>query len=311
MKFTTQFKKMTNKNGLIGLILCALLCIQKNAAAQELKAQVQVVAQQVTNVDPTVFQELEKSCTQFLNNTKWTTDNFSIEERIECSFLINITKAPSVDAMEGNLQISFRRPVYGSSYFTTILNIKDDDFAISYQPFQVMEFSEQSNLSNLTSILAFYAYYILGLDYDSFSPEGGSIYYKKAQNIVLNAQSSSAKGWKSFESQRNRYWMVDDLLNPAFKSYRQMLYDYHRSGMDNFSTDFAKSRKVAIDALATMDNIYKQRPNAFLIQIFLNAKRDEALALCKEAPKDEIQAIVPIMAKIDGAFASKWTELLK
>jgi hypothetical protein len=276
-----------------------------------LKAQVQVVAPQIANVDPNIFKQLETSCNQFLNNTKWTSDIFAPEEKIECSFLINITESPSSDYYKGTIQVSSRRPVYASSYTCSMLNIKDEDFNINYIPFQVMEFSEQSNLSNLTSILAFYAYYVIALDYDSFSPEGGSPYFKKAQNIVLNAQGSSEKGWKSFENNRNRYWMVDDMLNPAFKTYRQMMYTYHRQGFDLFAQDYVNARKTAMESLKSMEEIYKQRPNAFLLQIFFNAKRDEAISMLKDAPKNEIQPVVQAIAKIDGAFASRWTDLLK
>ncbi|MCX7767517.1 MAG: DUF4835 family protein [Flavobacteriales bacterium] len=279
--------------------------------AQELRADVKVQYTAITNVDPNVFKELEKSVRDFINNTRWTTDVFQPEERIECSFFINVLENRGNDTYKASLQVSARRPVYGSTYYTPLLNIQDQDFVFTYVPFQFMEYSEQAYLSNLTGVLAFYAYYILGLDYDSFSLEGGTPYFKKAQNVVLNAQGSDAPGWRAQENFRNRYWMVEDMLNAAFKDYRKFMYEYHRNGLDQFYNDFENKRRKALEAAKLMDNVFRQRPNGVLLQIFLNAKRDELLAMCKDAPKSEIADFVNAMAKVDGAFTSKWTDLLK
>ncbi|MCS6981160.1 MAG: DUF4835 family protein [Flavobacteriales bacterium] len=279
--------------------------------AQELRADVKVQYTAITNVDPNVFKELEKSVRDFINNTRWTTDVFQPEERIECSFFINVLENRGNDTYKASLQVSARRPVYGSTYYTPLLNIQDQDFVFTYVPFQFMEYSEQAYLSNLTGVLAFYAYYILGLDYDSFSLEGGTPYFKKAQNVVLNAQGSDAPGWRAQENFRNRYWMVEDMLNAAFKDYRKFMYEYHRNGLDQFYNDFENTRRKALEAAKLMDNVFRQRPNGVLLQIFLNAKRDELLAMCKDAPKSEIADFVNAMAKVDGAFSSKWTDLLK
>lgn len=283
----------------------------RNAAAQELRADVKVQFTAITNVDPNVFKELEKAVRTFLNGTRWTTDVYQPEEKIDCSFFINVLENRGNDTYKATLQVSARRPVYGSMYYSPLLNIQDQDFVFTYVPFQFMEYSEQAYLSNLTGVLAFYVYYILGLDYDSFSPEGGTPYFKKAQNVVLNAQGSDAPGWKAQENFRNRYWMVEDMLNAGFKDYRRFMYEYHRLGLDQFATDFENKRRVALDAARLIDNVFRQRPNGVLLQIFLNAKRDELLSLCKDAPKGEIESFVNTMARVDGAFASKWTDLLK
>lgn len=282
------------------------------AAAQELNATVKVTSQKITNMDPSIFKALETSVKQFLNNTRWTSDVYGPEERIECSFLINITDAPSSDYFSGEITVSSRRPVYGSAYYCTMLNHKDELFSFSYVPFQPMEFSETSFLNNLTSVLSFYAYIIIGIDYDSFSPEGGSPYFNKARQIVQNAQQTSEAGWKSFDKAgRNRFTLSDDILNPAFKSYRTFLYKYHREGFDRFYNDFATGRKNAIDALTGIEEIFKQRPNSFLLQVFFNSKRDEAINMLKDAPKAETTNIVQIMRKVDGAYASRWDEISK
>lgn len=282
------------------------------AEAQELNATVKVTSQKITNMDPSIFKALETSVKQFLNNTRWTSDVYAPEERIECSFLINITDAPSSDYFSGEITVGSRRPVYGSAYFCTMLNHKDELFSFSYVPFQPMEFSETSFLNNLTSVLSFYAYIIIGIDYDSFSPEGGSPYFNKARQIVQNAQQTSESGWKSFDKAgRNRFTLSEDILNPAFKNYRTFLYKYHREGFDRFYNDFATGRKNAIDALMGIEDIFKQRPNSFLLQVFFNSKRDEAINMLKDAPKTETTAIVQVMRKVDGAYASRWDEISK
>lgn len=296
----------------ITLILLSVLLISLQTEAQELKATVKVVAQKVTDVDPTIFAALESSVQQFLNNTRWTTEVFAPEERIECSFLINITDAPSQETFKGDITISSRRPVYGSAFFCSMFNHKDPDFSFSYVPFQPMEFSETSFLNNLTSVLSFYAYIIIALDYDSFSPEGGSPYFTKARQIVQNAQQAPETGWKTFDNAgRNRFVLSEDFLNPAFSSYRTFNYKYHREGFDHFYNDFEKARPKAIEALAQIEEIFKQKPNSFLLQVFFSAKRDEAINMLRDAPLVEKQALVTIMRKVDGANASRWDELLK
>lgn len=280
--------------------------------AQELNATVKVTAQKITDVDPTIFTALETSAKQFLNNTRWTNDVFSSEERIKCSFLINVTEAPSADYFKGEITIVSNRPVYGSTFECNLFNHKDVRFNFNYVPFQPMEFSETSFLNNLTSVLSFYAYMVIGLDYDSFSPEGGTPYLNKARQIVQNAQQSPEDGWKAFDAGgRNRFTLAEDMLNPAFSDYRTFLYTYHREGFDHFYNDFDNARRKTIEALLTMEGIHKQRPNSFLLQVFFNSKRDEAINLLKDAPKSETTNLVQVMKRIDGANSSRWDEILK
>ena len=295
------------------LSICILLVTLSGAAnAQELNATVKVTAQKITNMDPSIFKALETSIKQFLNNTRWTSDVFSAEERIECNFLINILDAPSSDYFQAEITVGSRRPVYGSAFYCTMLNHKDEQFNFNYVPFQSMEFSETSFLNNLTSVLSFYAYMIIAIDYDSFSPDGGSPYFNKARQIVQNAQQSSEGGWKSFDKAgRNRFTFSEDILNPAFKNYRVFLYKYHREGFDNFYTDFQNSRRKAIEALMGIEEIFKQKPNSFLLQIFFNSKRDEAINMLRDAPKVETTNLVQVMRKVDGAYASRWDEIMK
>jgi hypothetical protein len=296
------------KTSLLLLLFISVL----SAEAQELNATVKVMYQKVTDVDPSIFKALETSVTQFLNNTRWTSDVYGPEERIECSFLINITDAKSPESFVAELTVGSRRPVYGSAFFCSMLNVKDMDFDFTYVPFQPMEFSETSFLNNLTSVLSYYAFIILAMDYDSFSPDGGSAFYTKANQIVQNAQQTPELGWKSFDSGgRNRYTLSEDLLNPAFKNFRTFLFKYHREGFDHFYNDFEKSRTKAIEALLSIEEIFKQRPNSFLLQVFFNSKRDEAINMLKDAPLIEKQNLVQVMRKVDGANASRWDELLK
>ncbi len=286
-----------------------------NLYAQEINCRVSVFSQQLSQsnstIDHSIFRELEKQILDFMNNRKWTSDQFEVFERIEMNIMINVTESPSTDNYRGNLQIQSRRPVYNSTYSTTIFNFRDEDFSFTYVPFQPFEFSESANLSNLTSVLAFYAYYIIGLDYDTYSLEGGSPHFSRAQNIVANCQGAPERGWKAFENNRNRYWLLEDYLNPAFKNIRKVMYEYHRLGFDKFSTEFETERKNVLESLRQLDEIYRQRPNAFILQIFFASKREEILSLMKDAPKQEIQTLVPILAKLDGANAGRYTSLLK
>jgi len=298
------------------LYIFSFLGLSAALQAQELNAKIKISYQQALQknsaIDPSIFAALESSIKQFMNNTRWTTEVYSPEERIQCSFVINLTDAPASDRFTGELTVVSNRPVYGSNFECNMLNTKDLNFDINYVPFQAMEFSETSYINNLTSILSFYAYMIIAIDYDSFAPEGGSNYHNKARQIVQNALQSGEKGWQPNDNAgRNRFAFSEDMLNPAFKAYRTFLYKYHREAFDHFYNDLPNARKKAIEALMGIEEIYKQKPNSFLLQIFFNSKRDEAINMLKGAPKSETVALVQVMRKIDGAFSSRWDEISK
>src|ERR1044071_7150068 len=190
-----------------------------------------------------------------MNNSKWTNDIYSPEERINCSMFINITEKLSTDEYKATLQIQSTRPVYKSSYNTVLLNHNDADFQFHYVEFQPLDFSINQYMSNLTSVLGYYAYVILAMDYDSFSLNGGTPWWQKAQTIVANAQNAPEKGWKSMESTKNRYWLVEDMLQPSFAPLRDCIYKYHRLGFDVMYQDVAAGRAVVLELLKELEAI--------------------------------------------------------
>lgn len=279
---------------------------------QELNCQVQVASQQVQATDKQIFQNMQKDIFEFMNNTKWTNHVFNIEERIECSFLINITSWDMTDKFEGTIQITARRPVFNSSYNTVLINFIDKDFEFRYSDYTPLEFSETTHKSNLTSVLAFYAYVILGLDYDTFSKNGGTEFYQKAENIVNNAQSDpNAKGWKAFEGNKNRYWLVENILNPTFAPLRECLYQYHLLGLDKMHKQVNTGRTSVLDALYKLEKVHSQKPTAFLLQLFFQAKSDEIVNIFSESFQQEKVKAANLLKKIDPANSSKYNNILK
>ncbi|MDD5572021.1 MAG: DUF4835 family protein, partial [Bacteroidales bacterium] len=206
------------------------LCIY----AQELNCNVQIVSDKIPGSDKKIYETLRMSIWEFMNNRKWTNNIFKNEERIECSILINLTERNN-DEFSGTIQIQVRRPVYKTTYNTVLLNFIDKDFNIKYVESQPLDYTDNTYISNLTSILAYYAYVIIGLDYDTFSLYGGTPFYEKAQAIINLTQSIQEKGWKSFESMKNRYWLLENLTNQNYKAFRESMYKYHRVGMDVMS----------------------------------------------------------------------------
>lgn len=281
--------------------------------AQELMARVEVNVTgsgEIANVDKNVWTALQTQCNTFLNNTKWTTDVFEQSEKIECNFLINLKNAVSTNKYSGTLTVTARRPVYGSSHHTPSINILDEDFTIEYQLNQVFDYSSTTYLNNLSSILSFYAYIIIGLDYDSFTSNGGAPYFQKALQIAQLAQTSSGdKAWAPQASKlRNRFVLVEELNSPSYDVFHKFMYDYHRKGFDQFITDFDPARVIVFNSLKSLENLYTQKSTSYLLYLALNAKRDEAFNLIKDAPKNESAELVKVMNKIDPANASRWNK---
>lgn len=277
-----------------------LLLFAGNATAQELNCQVQVLSPQIQGTtEKRIFENLQKSIFEFMNNTKWTTDVVSTEERIVCTMVLTISEK-SGDQCKGNLSIISQRPVYKSSYPScNLINYNDPDIQFSYIEFQPLDFSISNHLSNLTSILAYYSYVILALDYDSFSPNGGTPYWQKAQTIVSNAQNTPEKGWKSAESLKNRYWMVDNMLSPIYAPIRNCMYKYHRLGFDVMYNDVNGGRAAVMEALLSLEKIHEQRALSWPMQLFFNAKKDEIIKLFSGGLVDEKAKIVPVLQRID------------
>lgn len=278
--------------------------------AQELNCQVQVQAPQVNNVDPSRFQLLEEVVREFMNSRKWTNDYFEIEERIECNLLITVNSAQSQNSFSGTIQIQSSRPVYNSDYNSPVLTVNDGDFDFNFLDNAMVQFSIDQHRDNLSSVLAFYAYMMIGMDYDTFSPEGGTEYFLKAQTIVANAQNSGAAGWKASEGQRNRYWLVENILSQTFRPLRACLYYYHRQGFDKMYNDVEDARKTISDAIIEMRNIHRIKPSSYNVQLFFAAKNVELVKLFQDAPELEIQRILPILKELDPGNIQRYEQAL-
>jgi hypothetical protein len=288
------------------LFLCSIA-----AMAQELNCTVQVLTPAIQESNKQIYETMQTQIRDFMNNHKWTSDQFLNQERIECSIIINITERTSTDEFKATIQVQSRRPVYKSSYYTPMINHQDNDFTFRYVQDQLLEFDENSITSNLMATLAYYSYIVIAFDYDSFSLEGGTPYFAKAQTIVNNCQNLADRGWKAFESQRNRYWLTENAMNVEFKPLRACLYRYHRLGFDKMSDAVADGRKVALDALKELRKVYNDRPNSFFMQFFFNAKADEIVNLFSQAPPDDKNQAVQLLTVIDPGNINKYNNIGK
>ena len=283
-----------------------LMYISLGADAQELFCNVQVTSSQIQTSDRKVFQTLQTAIYEFVNNTKWTSASIKNEERIECTFLINVKERVSNDEYKASIQVQSTRPIYGTSYKSTMLNYLDNNFRFRYLEYQSLEFNENAHISNLTSVLAYYVYMVLGLDFDTFSEYGGAPYYIKAQNIVNKAQNAREIGWKAFESDKNRYWLVHDLLDTRYEKIHDCYYRYHRLGMDLMSDKADDGRYEITEALHELRSIYQNNPSAFILKIFFDAKADEITKIYSEAFPNEQARVIKLLTEIDPANSTKY-----
>jgi hypothetical protein len=294
------------------ILLCIVLGVLGfGAAAQDLNARVQVLSPKIQSSNKRIFQTIETAMKDFLNGRKWSNDPILPQERIECTFVLNVTSWDGSSNFSGELQVQSTRPVYGSAYNTTLLNINDKDIDFTYNEGQTIDYTDQSFQSNLSSIMAFYAYIIIGVDYDTFSRYGGSPYFANAQTVVNNAQTSSFKGWKAFDSNINRYWLSENLNNQAYAPLRSFMYDYHRNGLDVMADDQSKARKEITSLLPTLQQINRQRVGSMFPLIFYTAKSDELVSIYTKAePDDRLQAM-NLLLQADPANGNKYQTLQK
>lgn len=280
--------------------------------AQELNCQVQVLHQKIQGVNEKYFENMQTALYEFMNNTRFTDQVFGQTERIECSILINITQQITSEKFSATLQVQSRRPVYGSTYFTTILNHKEKEngFTFNYLDQQELTFNENS-YNNLTSVLAFYAYLIIGLDYDTFGQEAGTIWLEKARKIVSIAQSAEEQGWRAYEDSKenNRYWIVETLLNDSYKPYRRAMYRYHRLGLDIMYDKIDYGRTELVESLIQMKKVYNAKPGLFILTLFFNAKSDEIINIFNESYPNEKTRVYDIVKELDLANVDKYKSL--
>ena len=293
------------------LLVILPLFIIFQLSAQELNCVVNVQARQIEGSERVVFDEMRKAVFQLVNGRKWTKEEYETYERIDCSILITLEERLGTNQFSGNIQVQASRPVYSTDYKTPIMNIRDEDFVINYNQFEPLLYNEGTYSGELATILAFYVYMILGYDYDSFSLEGGTTYFQEAQRIVNNAQSSPERGWKAFEGQRNRYWLIENALSARFKPLRKTYYDYHRMGMDEMQQNLQKGRTTITNTLKGLKPVHNVNPSSYNMQAFFNAKMQEILNLYREASEQEIREITELLITIDPGNANNYEKLRK
>ncbi|TNF40231.1 MAG: DUF4835 family protein [Bacteroidetes bacterium] len=293
----------------ISVFIIVLMLYTTNVFAQELRCNVTVSAQRIQGANQNLFQTMQSDIYEFMNNRKWTDHIYSYDEKLRCNIMILLEEQLSADEFRGTIQVQLIRPVFDSSYETTILNIKDNDFRCRYVEFQPLEFNETSNRENLTNILAFYAYVILGYSYDTFSLEGGTPYFEKAQAIVNNSQNLPVKGWKSFESERNRYWLLENIMNKSYSDFRRCMYNYHRNGLDLMSQRVEEGRANIAESLRDLQKVFRKRPSTYILQMFFDAKSDELVNVFSKSYPDERSRVLAILNEIDPSNGNKYSKI--
>ena len=288
-----------------------IFCCALGLSAQDLNARVQVLTPKIQTSNKRVFQTLENAMKDFLNGRKWAADQILPAERIDCTFTVNITAWDGSSAFSAELQVQSSRPIYNSSYTTTLMNVSDKDFDFTYTEGQTIDYTDQTFQNNLSAVMAYYAYVIVGMDYDSFAKFSGSPYFAAAQNIVTNAQSTSFKGWKAFDSNLNRYWLVENLNNKIYSNLRSFMYDYHRNGLDLMADNATKGRKVIAGILPVLSQIDRQRIGAMWPTVFFSAKADELVSLFSNAGLQEKNQAMNVLSAADPANGNKYQLLQK
>lgn len=278
---------------------------------QELNCRVIVDAQQVQTTERAVFSEMETEFAQFLNTTKWTSDEFEEEEVITCNLLITISEMPSIGVFSASVQILSSRPIYNSSYESVIMNFADRDWQFEYVQSQPLQFNENSFINNITSLLAYYAYIIIGFDYDTFSELGGSPYFDKAFEIVNIAQNSNYPGWQQFNSVRNRYWLVENLRSPQLEPLRKAYYSYHRNGLDMIMEDREEAETTIVQALGEIQKANRARPRSILLISFMDAKSEELIQVFTESPLPTKRQVYNLLNNIDPARTDQYKALIE
>ena len=267
--------------------------------AQELNCTVTVIAPQISNVDVSRFDALEDGIREFMNGRRWTNDNFEFEERIECTLQLTVNESIGSTVFKGSMQVQSSRPVFNSDYNTPVLLVNDGDIQFEWLDNSTILFNPGQHRDNLSSLLAYYAYMILGMDYDTFSLEGGTPHFLQAQAIVANAQNAGERGWKASQGKQNRYWLVENHLSQTFRPVRICLYNYHRKGLDVLFQDVEGGRLTIAESLIDMRSTNRIRPGSYNIQVFFLSKSDEIINIFSPAPDAERGRLLPILKQLD------------
>ena len=293
---------------LFGLLLSAF------ASAQELNCKVNVNAEQIDGSNKAMFQTLQQSITEFVNTTRWTDMVYAESERIDCSMMFIVNSVTTDGMVNATLQVQSRRPVYGTSYSTTLINMKDDDCQFAYQEYDRIEYQPTQFTTNLSAIVAYYCYLIIGYDLDSYSRLGGTPCFQQCENIVGGAQSASITsgeqtGWKAFGSTRNRHVLSNNLMDEAFTDFRNYFYQYHRLGLDIMSTNVTNGRATISEGMSVLKTAKQARPASFIVSAFMDAKNDELINLFSKATDNEKKSFLTLMESVDPTRITQYEKV--
>lgn len=294
---------------LVGLVFL-LTAISGGSKAQELRCQVDVVTRQVEINNPQLFRTMERTVRRFMNNNNWTDKDLTGQEKIKCNLVINISQVEGQQDFQASARIKSSRPVYGSTYTSSILNYFDEAFNFKYRENQRLNYTRGSFSSNLSSLLAYYAYLIIGLDFDTFGPEGGTPYYRRAEGIANVARSGPFKGWKA-QSNNSRVRFVDDLLSARFENFRKALHQYHRKGLDQMYEETDKGRKQVFQSLQKLEKLNNSVPNSFLMRQFFEAKNEEIGNIFSKGSSRQKSRVINILQKLDASNLSQYKQAIQ
>ena len=290
---------------LILILICFASSLVLNA--QELNCTITVNSDQLSQGDLPIFKTLERSLNDFVNKNKWSNRNFKESERVNAQMFITITKYES-NRFEGNIQIQSSRPVYNTSYETSVFNYKDNALTFEYIEFQPLVFNENVYESNLVGVIAYYINIMLGMDADTFSLEGGTEHYRMAQQITTQAQGTNYKGWDATEN-RSRFVLIDDLMSNTYREYRVAMYNYHRKGLDILGDNNSTGKQVIAGTMKLFETMQKRRPNAFLTQTFFDAKNEEIQNIFSDGPKVDIVKLKETLNRVAPYYSSTWNDI--
>ncbi len=291
------------------LLVCWIL-----ATGQELNCRVIVNDERIQTTERAIFREMEVAFSDFMNNTKWTNEEFKTHERINCNIVVNLdpeSTEPNIGKYAASVQILSSRPVYNTGYETILMNFADRDWSFEYVSSQPLQFNENTFVNNITSLLAYYAFTIIGFDYDSFSQLGGDPYFQKAAQIVTNAQQTGYPGWEQFNSIRNRYWLSENLLNSQMEPLREALFEYHLKGLDIFEENPEEARKTIFNSLKKVLNVNQARPRSILTITFIDAKSSELAQIFSEGEPSVRRNAYNLLVNIDPTRRDQFQPMIK
>ena len=291
------------------ILILLVFIFGMKVSAQELNCVVFINHAEIGVSNKKLFDTMQNDIFEYMNNTKWTSSVYQTHERIDCSITINILEAVSSNSFRGSLQLQISRPVFNSTYSTSILNFNDNNISFQYEEFQPLVYNETNFDSNLVSILTFYAYTILGYQADTFGYKGGENFFKLAENVVNIAQQGGGVGWNRIDGNYTRYQLNENLLSPVYEQYRKTMYEYHILGLDRMVDNSRDAKEVMARSIEGLQGLFDDRPNTFLIRVFFDTKGDEIVDIFADGPRIDTSQLREVLSNIYPSYDEKWKEI--